>query len=69
MVLVRELHRHAWAAQLVDRLAAQRPEMVVVEMGWPGPQALPGAASVHTYGASRANAKALDALLANGSAS
>jgi hypothetical protein len=30
---------------------------------------LPGAASVHTYGASRANAKALDRLLATGSAS
>ncbi len=69
VVLVRELHRHEWAAKLVDRLAAQRPEMIVVEMGWPGREALPGAASVHTYGASRANAKALDALLANGSAS
>jgi beta-N-acetylhexosaminidase len=69
VVLVRELHRHEWAAKLVDRLAAQRPEMVVVEMGWPGPQPLSGAASVHTYGASRANAKALDAMLANGSAS
>ncbi len=67
VVLVRELHRHEWAAKLVDRLAAQRPEMIVVEMGWPGPQALPGAASVCTYGAGRANAKALDAVLANGS--
>jgi beta-N-acetylhexosaminidase len=67
VVLVRELHRHEWAAKLVDRLAGQRPEMVVVEMGWPGTEALPGAASVHTYGASRANAKALDRLLANGS--
>jgi beta-N-acetylhexosaminidase len=69
VVLVRELHRHEWATKLVQDLAARRPEMVVVEMGWPGTQGLPGSASVHTYGASRANAKALDALLANGSAS
>jgi beta-N-acetylhexosaminidase len=69
VVLARELHRHEWAATLVERLAEQRPELVVVEMGWPGTEGLPAAASVHTYGASRANAKALDRLLANGSAS
>ena len=67
VALVRELHRHAWAAEAVAELASSRPDLVVVEMGWPGGQPLPGAASVHTYGASRANAKALDALLANGS--
>ena len=67
VALVRELHRHRWVADLVAALAAARPDLVVAEMGWPGEQPLPGAASVHTYGASRGNSKALDALLANGS--
>jgi beta-N-acetylhexosaminidase len=69
VALVRELHRHPWVRYLVNDLAARRPDLVLVEMGWPGPDELPGSASVHTYGASRANAKALDALLANGSGS
>ncbi len=68
VALVRELHRQPWVRDLVSDLAARRPDLVVVEMGWPGEGDLPGSASVHTYGASRANAKALDALLANGSA-
>ena len=67
VALVRDLHRHAWVAEAVHALAARRPELVVVEMGWPGEQPLPGSASVCTYGAGRGNAKALDALLANGS--
>jgi beta-N-acetylhexosaminidase len=67
VALVRDLHRHAWVAEAVHALAARRPELVVVEMGWPGEEPLPGSASVCTYGAGRANAKALDALLANGS--
>jgi beta-N-acetylhexosaminidase len=69
VALVRDLHRHAWVAGAVRALAARRPELVVVEMGWPGEQPLPGSASVCTYGAGRVNAKALDALLANGSGS
>ena len=67
VALVRDLHRHAWVSEAVHALAARRPELVVVEMGWPGEQPLPGSASVFTYGAGRGNAKALDALLANGS--
>jgi beta-N-acetylhexosaminidase len=67
VALVRDLHRHAWVAEAVRALAARRPELVVVEMGWPGEGPSPGSASVCTYGAGRANAKALDALLANGS--
>jgi len=67
VALVRELHRHEWVASVVSALAEARPDLVVAEMGWPGPEPLPGAASVLTFGASRANAKALDALLANGS--
>ncbi|GAB3683741.1 glycoside hydrolase family 3 N-terminal domain-containing protein [Angustibacter aerolatus] len=67
VVLVREQHRHAWVGALLDRLAAARPDLVAVEMGWPGPDVVPGGAVVHTFGASRANAGALDAVLSGGS--
>jgi hypothetical protein len=45
-------------------VAAARPGLVVVEMGWPGEADLPGAAVVRTYGASAASGLALDELLA-----
>jgi beta-N-acetylhexosaminidase len=63
VALVREAHRHPWALGLLRRLAGTRPDVVVVEMGWPGEDALPGAAVVTTFGASRANGAALDARL------
>jgi beta-N-acetylhexosaminidase len=63
VVLVREPHRHPWTLELLRGLATVRPDVVVVEMGWPGEVALPGAAVVSTYGASRANGRALDELL------
>jgi beta-N-acetylhexosaminidase len=63
VALVREAHRHTWVLDLLHGLAAARPDLVVVEMGWPGEAALPGAAVVTTYGASRANGAALDRLL------
>lgn len=64
VVLVREPHRHPWARDLLRRLAHDRPDVVVVEMGWPGPDPLPGTAVVSTYGAGRVNGAALDELLA-----
>jgi beta-N-acetylhexosaminidase len=64
VALVREPHRHPWALELLRRLAVDRPRLVTVEMGWPGPERLPGAAVVSTYGAGRANGAALDDLLA-----
>jgi beta-N-acetylhexosaminidase len=64
VALVREPHRHPWVLELLRALAAVRPDVVVVEMGWPGDVELPGAAVIRTYGASRANGAALDALLA-----
>jgi beta-N-acetylhexosaminidase len=64
VALVREPHRHPWALDLLHRVAAARPELVVVEMGWPGEVDLPGAAVVRTYGASAASSVALDELLA-----
>lgn len=63
VALVREPHRHPWVASLLRELAASRPDLVTVEMGWPGGSLLPGVATVTTHGASRANGVALDALL------
>ena len=36
VALVREPHRHPWVLELLRGLAAARPDLVVVEMGWPG---------------------------------
>jgi beta-N-acetylhexosaminidase len=66
VALVRDLHRHPAAAREVQLLMDRRPDTVVVEMGWPGPTAVPGAASLLTFGASRANAAAADRALATG---
>jgi beta-N-acetylhexosaminidase len=64
VALVREPHRHPWVAELLRSLAAARPDLVVVEMGWPGDDVPPGVTTVRTYGASPVNARALDDLLA-----
>ena len=64
VALVREPHRHPWALALLRELAARCPQLVTVEMGWPGEVVLPGVAVVTTYGAGRANGVALDRVLA-----
>ena len=64
VALVREPHRHPWVPALLASLADARPDLVVVEMGWPGDALPPGVATVLTYGASRVSARALDELLA-----
>ncbi len=63
VVLARAPHRHPWAMALLRELAARCPQLVTVEMGWPGDAVLPGAAVVTTYGAGRANGVALDRVL------
>ena len=63
IALVREPHRHPWVPELLSALADARPDLVVVEMGWPGDALPPGVTTVLTYGASLANARALDELL------
>jgi beta-N-acetylhexosaminidase len=68
VALVREPHRHPWVPELLAVLADARPDLVVVEMGWPGDALPSGVATVLTYGASRASARALDELLGRGSA-
>ena len=50
VIVVRDLSRHAWAADIVAGLLAARPDAVVVEMGLPG-AATPGAAHLATHGA------------------
>jgi beta-N-acetylhexosaminidase len=64
VALVRGGHRHAWVVAGLTALARRRPDLVVVELGWPGPDRLPGRTVVHTYGASAVSAEALDDLLA-----
>jgi beta-N-acetylhexosaminidase len=60
VALVRGGHRYAWVVAALNTLARRRPDLVVVELGWPGPDRLPGRTVVHTYGASAASAQALD---------
>ncbi|MGH3741164.1 MAG: glycoside hydrolase family 3 protein, partial [Micromonosporaceae bacterium] len=67
VVLSRDTHRRPYARRLVEQLAASNPQVVLVEMGWPGswrPAGLRG--YLATYGASQASARAAaEALLAN----
>lgn len=52
VVVVRDVHRHAWMGEALDALVAERPDTVVVEMGVP--QAAPrGALHIATHGAAR----------------
>ncbi len=65
VALVRGGHRYAWVLAGLTTLARRRPDLVVVELGWPGPDRLPGRTLVHTYGASAVSARALDDRLAD----
>lgn len=60
VALVRGGHRYAWVVAGLTTLARRRPDLVVVELGWPGPDRLPGRVVVHTFGASAVSAQALD---------
>jgi beta-N-acetylhexosaminidase len=60
VALVRGGHRYSWVVAGLTALARRRPDLVVVEFGWPGPDRLPGRTIVHTYGASAVSARALD---------
>jgi beta-N-acetylhexosaminidase len=64
VALARAPHQHPWVTALLRDLAARCPQLVTVEMGWPGEVVLPGAAVVTTYGAGRVNGVALDRVLA-----
>jgi beta-N-acetylhexosaminidase len=63
VVVVRDAHRHAWQGELLSHLLGDRPDAVVVDLGWPPPGRPPAATVVTTYGASRASAEAVADLL------
>jgi beta-N-acetylhexosaminidase len=64
VALVRGGHRYSWVVAGLTALARRRPDLVVVELGWPAPDRLPGRTVVHTYGAAAVSAQALDDRLA-----
>ncbi|MGC5053041.1 glycoside hydrolase family 3 protein [Micromonospora sp. DT48] len=64
VLVVRDLHRHAWMRDAVDRALAVRPDAVVVELGVPA--LVTGAVHIATHGATRAAGRAAAELLAGG---
>ncbi|MER5359371.1 glycoside hydrolase family 3 protein [Streptomyces sp. NPDC002785] len=65
VVVVRDVHRHAWMAEALDALVAERPDTVVVEMGVPQ-AALRGALHIATHGAARVCGLAAAEIIARG---
>ncbi|MDN4597458.1 beta-N-acetylhexosaminidase [Leifsonia virtsii] len=65
LVVGKDLHRHAFARAAIDRLRAERENVVVVDMGWPAPDR--AYADIATFGASRLVGQALLELLGRGS--
>jgi beta-N-acetylhexosaminidase len=62
LVVGRDIHRHAFARAVVDRLRAEHESVLVVDMGWPSDDRR--YADVATFGASRLVGRALLAFLA-----
>ncbi|MEV6030476.1 glycoside hydrolase family 3 N-terminal domain-containing protein [Nonomuraea sp. NPDC052116] len=52
VIVVRDVHRHAWQEQALRHLLSARPDAVVVEMGLPERSDL-GAVHIATYGSAR----------------
>lgn len=57
LVVGRDIHRHPFARQAIDRLRLQRVDVLVVDMGWPSEDRR--YADVATFGASRLMGRAL----------
>jgi beta-N-acetylhexosaminidase len=62
VLVVRDLHRHAWLTEIVRTVVARRPDAIVVEMGVP--VTVLGGVHVSTFGATRALGKAAAELIA-----
>ena len=62
VLVVRDVHRHAWVADALDRVLAIRPDAIVVEMGVP--VAVVGGVHIATYGATRACGRAAAEVIA-----
>jgi beta-N-acetylhexosaminidase len=65
LVVGRDIHQHAFARAVVDRLRAEHDSVLVVDMGWPGDDRR--YADVATFGASRLVGQALSTYLAGDS--
>ena len=63
-VVVRDPHRHAWMDEAVRAVVAVRPDVVVVDTGWPGWEPPAGTTHVVTHGASWAAGEAVVSRLA-----
>ena len=63
IIVVRDLHRHAWVEAAVEMLIANHPDAVVIEMGLPVRIPAGVAAHIGTQGAARVNAQAAIELL------
>jgi beta-N-acetylhexosaminidase len=62
LVVGRDIHRHAFARDAVDRLRAEHEDVLVVDMGWPSDDRR--YADVATFGSSRLLGRALLTFLA-----
>lgn len=67
-LVVRDPHRHAWMDEAVRAVVAARPDVVVVDTGWPGWEPPAGTAHVVTHGASWAAGEAVVTHLAGSEA-
>jgi beta-N-acetylhexosaminidase len=62
-IVVRDASVHTWQADLIARCAAKRPDLVVIEMGWPGSVRPACGTYITTHGAAGVTARALVELL------
>ncbi len=66
IVVTRDTHRHRRIRELIERITAAHPQVVMVEMGWPAWRPRRALGYLATYGAGPANARAAaEALLAS----
>ena len=63
VVVTRDRHRHRGQRDQLHRLVTARPDAIVVDMGWPCAEPVPGTTLITTFGASRASSAAVAELL------
>jgi beta-N-acetylhexosaminidase len=63
VIVARDGHRHHWQRDLIEQFRVDRPDAVVVEMGWPDGDPATTDPDLCTYGASRVSAEAAAQLL------
>jgi beta-N-acetylhexosaminidase len=63
VVVSRDTHRHAPVREMIERMTAAHPRVVMVEMGWPAWRPVGALGYLATYGAGPANARAATELL------